>query len=90
MYKWANFSKENLMLIGRKWADFVNLSTMNYLEAITIRMKPTLMKERRFDDNYVDQGWNVCSPCSYIIKKMYFKFVIHVVYLIALIRCFLS
>jgi len=38
---------------------------------ITIGMKPTLMKERRFDDNYVDQGWNVCSPCSYIIKKVY-------------------
>jgi len=29
---------------------------LNYLEAITIGMKPTLMKERRFDDIYVDQG----------------------------------
>jgi len=38
----------------------------------------------------IDQGWNVCSPCSYIIKKVYFKFVIHVVDLITLIRCFWS
>ena len=44
------------------------------------------MKERRFDGIDVDQGWNVCSPHSYIIKKMYFKFVIHIVDLVALIR----
>jgi len=30
-------------------------------------MKPTLMNEMRFDDIHGDQGWNVCSPCSYII-----------------------
>jgi len=29
---------------------------LNYLEAITIEMKPTLMKERRFDVNHVDLG----------------------------------
>jgi len=63
---------------------------LNYLEAITIGMKPTLMKERRFDDIHVDQGWNVCSPHSYIIKKVYLKFVIHIVYLVALIRCIWS
>jgi len=59
---------------------------LNYLEAITIGMKSTLMKERRFDDNHVDQGWNMCSPCSYVIKKVYLLFVIHVVDLVALIR----
>ena len=48
---------------------------MNYLEAITIKMKPTLMKERRFDDIHVDQGWNVCSPHDYIINKLYLNFV---------------
>jgi len=30
-------------------------------------MKSTLMEERGFDDIHVDQGWNVCSPHSYII-----------------------
>jgi len=44
----------------------LNETLLNYLEAITIGMKPTLMKERRFDDIHDDQGWNVCSPCSYI------------------------
>ena len=39
-----------------------NEALLNYLEAITIRMKPTLMKIRRFDVIHVDQGWNVCSP----------------------------
>ena len=63
---------------------------MNYLEAITIGMKPTLMKERTFDDIHDDQGWNVCSPHSYIIKKVYFLFVIHIVDLVALIRCIWS
>jgi len=53
-------------------------------------MKPTLMKERRFDGMHVDQGWNVCSPHSYIIKKVYLKFVIHIVDLVALIRCIWS
>jgi len=46
------------------------------------------MKERRFDDIHVDQGLNVCSSCSYIIKKMYLKFVIHIIDLVALIICF--
>ena len=64
----------------------LNEALLNYLEAITIGMKPTLMKERRFDDIYGDQGWNVCSPCCYIIKKVYLLFVIHVVDLKALIR----
>ena len=45
----------------------LNEALLNYLEAITIGMKPTLMKERRFDDIHGDQSWNVCSPCSYII-----------------------
>jgi len=40
---------------------------LNYLEAITIGMKPTLIKKMRFDVIHGDQGWNVCSPCSYII-----------------------
>jgi len=40
---------------------------LNYLEVITIDMKSTLMKEKRFDDIHGDQSWNVCSPCSYII-----------------------
>jgi len=53
-------------------------------------MKPTLMKERKFDGIHVDQGWNVCSPHSYIIKKVYLKFVIHIVDLVALIRCIWS
>jgi len=52
---------------------------LNYLEAITIKIKPTLMKERRFDDIYFDQGWNVCSPHGYINKKVYLMFVIHIV-----------
>jgi len=46
---------------------------VNYLEAITIGMKPTLTKEKRFDGIHVDQGWNVCSLHSYIIKKVYLK-----------------
>jgi len=45
----------------------LNEALLNYLEAINIGMKSTLMKERRFDDIHGDQGWNVCSPCSYII-----------------------
>jgi len=49
----------------------LNEALLNYLEAITIGMKSTLMKERRLDDIHGDQGWNVCSPCSYIIKKVY-------------------
>jgi len=49
----------------------LNEALLNYLEAITIEMKSTLMKERRFDDIHGDQGWNVCSPSSYIIKKVY-------------------
>ena len=53
-------------------------------------MKPTLMNERRFDGIHVDQGWNVCFPHSYIIRKVYLKFVIHVVDLVALIRCIWS
>ena len=53
-------------------------------------MKPTLMKIRRFDGIHVDQGWNVCSPHGYIIKKMYLKFVIHILDLITLIRCIWS
>ena len=65
----------------------MNEALLNYLEAITIGMKPTLIKERRFDDIHGDQGWNVCSPCSYIIKKVYLLLVIHVVDLKALIRC---
>jgi len=64
-----------------------NEALLNYLEAITIGMKPTLMKERRFDDIHVDQGWNLCSPHSYIIKKVYLNFVIHIVDLVALVRC---
>jgi len=67
----------------------LNEALLNYLEVITIRMNPALMKERWFDDN-VDQGWNVCSPCSYIIEKVYLKFVIHIVDLVALIRCIWS
>jgi len=63
---------------------------LNYLEAITIGMKPTLMKERRFDGIHVDQGWNVFSPHSYIIKKVYLKFVIHITNLVGLIRCIWS
>jgi len=43
------------------------------------------MKERRFDDIHVNQGWNVCSPHGYIIKKVYLNFVIHIVDLVALI-----
>jgi len=34
----------------------LNEALLNYLEAITIGMKPTLMKEKRFDDTHVDQG----------------------------------
>ena len=68
----------------------INEVLLNYLEAITIGMKPTLIKERRFDDIHVDQGWNVCSPHCYIIKKVYLKLVIHVVYLVALIICIWS
>ena len=68
----------------------LNEALLNYLEAITIGMKPTLMKERRFDGMHVDQDWNVCSPHSYIIKKVYSKFVIHIVDLVALIRCIWS
>jgi len=49
----------------------LNEALLNYLEAINIGMKPTLMKERRFDDIHGDQGWNMCSPCNYIIKKVY-------------------
>jgi len=67
-----------------------NEALLNYLEAIIIGMKPTLMKERRFDGIHVDQGWNVCSPHSYIIKKVYLNFVIHIVDLVALIRCICS
>jgi len=67
-----------------------NEALLNYLESITIGIKPTLIKERRFDDIYVDQAWNVCSPYSYIIKKVYLMFVIHIVDLIALIRCIWS
>jgi len=48
----------------------LNEALLNYLEAINIGMKSTLMKERRFDDIHGDQGWNVCSPCTYIIKKV--------------------
>jgi len=33
-----------------------NEALLNYLEAITIGMKATLMEERRFDDTHVDQG----------------------------------
>jgi len=33
----------------------------------------------------VDQGLNVCSPHSYIIKKVYLKFVIQIVDLVPLI-----
>jgi len=33
-----------------------NEALLNCLEAITIGMKPTLMKERIFDDIHVDQG----------------------------------
>ena len=68
----------------------LNEALLNYLETITIEMKPTLMNERRFDDIHVDQGSNVCSLCSYIIKKVYLKFVIHIVDLVALIRCIWS
>ena len=67
-----------------------NEALLNYLEAITIGTKPTLMKERRFNDMHVDQGWNVCSPHGYIIKKVYLKFVIHIVDLVALISCIWS
>jgi len=63
---------------------------LNYLEAIIIGIKPTLVKERRFDDIHVDQGRKVCSPHSYIIKKVYLIFVIHIVDLVALIRCIWS
>jgi len=48
----------------------LNEALLNYLEAINIGMKSTLMKERRFDDIHGDQGWNVCSPCTYILKKV--------------------
>jgi len=68
----------------------INEALFNYREVITIGMKPTLMKERRFDDNHVDQGWNVCSLYGYIIKKVYLKFVIHIIDLVALIRCIWS
>jgi len=34
----------------------LNEALLNYLEAINIGMKPTLMKERRFDDIRGDQG----------------------------------
>jgi len=44
----------------------------------------------RFDGIHVDQGWNVCSPHGYIIKKVYLMFVIHIVDLVALIRCIWS
>ena len=58
---------------------------MKYLEAITIGMKTKLIKIRRFDGIHVDQGWNVCTPHGYIIKKVDLKFVIHIVDLVALI-----
>jgi len=67
-----------------------NEALLNYLEVIIIGMKPTLIKERRFDGVHVDQSWNVCSPYSYIIKKVYLKFVINIVDLVALIRCIWS
>jgi len=35
----------------------LNEALLNYLESITIEMKPTLMNERRFDDIHVGQGW---------------------------------
>ena len=63
---------------------------LNYLEVITIGIKSTLMKDRRFDGIHVDQGWNMCSPRGYIIKKVYLMFVIHIVDLVALIRCLWS
>ena len=30
-YNWANLSNESLFLIGRKWADFVSLSTITHI-----------------------------------------------------------
>jgi len=78
-----------VVCILKTWWRF-NEALLNYLEVITIGMKPTLMKERRFDDIDVDQGWNMCSPHSYIIKKVYLKFVIHILDLVALIRCIWS
>jgi len=56
----------NVVCFLKIWWRF-NEALLNYLEAITIEMNPTLMKERKFDDIHVDQGWNVCSLHSYII-----------------------
>ena len=63
---------------------------LKYLEIITIGTKSTFIKERRFDGIHVDQSWNVCSPHGYIIKKVYLMFVIHILNLVALIRCIWS
>ena len=98
--KWS-FSKTPLIKLGvltcevkvvcflKIWWRF-NEALLSYLEVITIGMKPTLMKERRFDGIHVDQGRNVCSPHSYIIKKVYLKFVIQIVDLVPLIWCIWS
>ena len=32
MYRWVNFSKGQFALMGKKWADLVNLSTITYME----------------------------------------------------------
>jgi len=82
MWSQGGMSLEDLMKI---WWSF-----LNYLETITIGIKPTLMKIRRFGGIHVDQGWNVCSPHGYIIKKLYLMFVIHIVDLVALIWCIWS
>ena len=79
--------EEKVVFFLKIWWRF-NEAFLNYLEVITIGMKPTLMKERRFDDIHVDQGWNMCFPHNYIITKVYLKFVIHFVDLVALIDVF--
>jgi len=71
-------------LMKFKWSTFeLSWSHYHWNEAF-------IHKEKRFDGIHVDQGWNVCFPHSYIIKKVYLKFVIHIVDLVALIRCIWS
>jgi len=50
----------------------------------------TLMKLRRFYGTYVEQALNTCPPHESIIRKECLMFVIHIVDLVALVKCIWS
>ena len=70
--------KAKVVCLVKIWWSF-----LKYLEVITIGIKLTLMKIRRFDGIHVDHVLNAHHSHGLIIRREYLMFVIHIVDIVA-------